>query len=256
MSKTMSKTMGKRVVALLCCFALLFCAAGTANVQAKSGKTVYVVTKVSFKTSEVKGAYTYSYNKRGLINKVSTYMAGEKYLNAIYKYDSKKKSRLKKISYVPLKDGDNPSTVSFVYTSKGQIKQIKNKNEGTYTIKVRKNGKATSIVNKAKNEKYSLSYNKKGHVKKAVLNLDGLKLRYSNSYDKKGNLVKDQYYKYKNTYKNGRLVKSSAVGAVGVEKYTYKKITVPAKYYKKVKKQQWAIKNELADPVGGLSLVQ
>ena len=92
-----------------------------------------------------------------------------------------------------------------------------------------KKGLLTSVDNKSESTMYAVNY------------------RYE--WDKAGNLkaLHSMYdYVYTNKYKAGKLVKrgwkSWAIGS-GTEKYTYKKVSVPAKYASLVKSQQAQLLN-------------
>ena len=93
---------------------------------------------------------------------------------------------------------------------------------------------------------------------------NGLRVREGDkhfTYDKRKNLLKyadnDGSFTFKNTYRNGRLVKRTNTRSVGdvtrsvTFKYSYKRVNVQKSLFKKVKAQQWAlVNNNLNDALG------
>lgn len=195
------------------------------------------------------GDASYTYNKNGFISKVKGSVADPSYA-VTYKYSgakilsAKSKSsfdkgnvkakykngRIYKVTYKWT--GLPPITDTYTY-KKGRVVKVTRKNAGNYLIKY--------------------SYDKKGRLSKVIQHFQITKYKsevYSDTfvYDSKGYIVKDkQKYgrtattvKYKNTYKNGILVKTQMTSFGGMEPLdiTYKTISVPKKYAAKVKAQQ------------------
>ena len=147
---------------------------------------------------------------------------------------SYKSGRISKVTYkwngLNLKITD-----TYKYNKKGRIVQAKRKNAGNYLVKYSydKKGRLSKVtesfrITKTKVEKYttSLKYDSKGYV---------VQEKHKDGAHKFTN-------KFKNTYANGALVKRELKGIPeSAEEITYKTISVPSKYVKKVKAQQAAL---------------
>ena len=245
----------KRLSALLCIavavtMLLSINALTPAKTQAASKKTVYVITKETDSTSTT----YYSYNKRGFIKKAVLYYNGERWNSSIYSYGKKKKGKL---ACIAQQDRGGRIT-SFYYKKNGLLKKYGD-GDGYHNVVKRKNCLATVIKCNTSHETNYISYNKKKQIVKEVSKSPYGTFTTTYSYDSKGNISKSDSIRYKNIYKNGRLIQNQIRQKDGsykvYKKYTYKKITVPAKYVKRVKKQQWGVRNPVG-PVYGFSMIQ
>ena len=222
-------------------------AATPASAHAEGKTSVWVVKSVKSTYDGGSSVSNYTYSNKGLV----------KSLKEVYKYDS-----------------DSQTFVdAYAYTSKnaykGQTVKMDGKTVAKYTFTNDSKGRVTKSSYKVDGKKYvtKYAYNKKGQVSKATFD-DGNYTKFSYSgglmtktvskgeygsytttykYDKKGYPTKVYYdggltASYKNTYKNGKLVKRSVKDESGKVyskiTYTYKKVSVPKSLAKMVKAQQ------------------
>lgn len=201
-------------------------------------KKISVVTKI--------GETSYSYNAKGLIAKTRTSWG----ITTKYKYSGTK--------IVSAKSSDG-STVKASYKG-GRISKVTYKWKGlnskiTDTYKYKKGRVVQATRKNAGNYLVKYSYDKKGRLSKVTENFRITKTKvekYTTSlkYDSKGYVVQEKHKdgaykftnKFQNTYANGVLVKRQLKGIPeSAEEITYKTISVPSKYVKKVKAQQAAL---------------
>ena len=233
------------------------------STQAAS-KTVYVIASVKTTTSYDLGLLgsasstttaSYAYNPQGLVASHTNKTGAVSAKTALTYTGDKIKSAKATVA------GATSSAV-YTYGASGRITKATTVSAaatngaaaataGTVTPTY-KSGKVTKLVSVDKatangqsadaTTTTTFSY-KSGRVSKSVTN--GSVTR-TFAYDKNGNLSKVGNVKYKNTYKSGRLAKTTytSSGATVVRTYKYKKAKVPASVAKLVEAQQWAIANE------------
>ena len=207
------------------------------NVFAASKKTMYVISSY---TKKYKSGYWTSgefFYKNGLLVKS---VAGDVRSEENYSYNKKGNITSFTVSN-PYKKNHYRLTLN----SKGKAKRDPiNNNSLLY------NKKGMLIGVNASDYSYKFTYNKKKQLVKTETIRDGVvSSKVSFTYDKKGNkkTITDYYSKkaqktlFKNTYKNGRLVK--VVRGTSTTTFEYKKVKVPKKYVAKVKAQQNWIRN-------------
>ena len=236
---------------------------GTANAASK--KSVYVVSSTYFdfhsQAFTKKSGSKVKYNKKGLITK---------YIGAYSEFRLKynKKYKVKQLKTSVFAPGIPSSVKKYTYKNGKMIKTVETSKESTVTTKYTYNGKKiikaieTIVPKESSSFKTENKYTyKKKHVSK-VRSTD----KYGTviavfSFDKKGNVIKitDTLDGKSNdmttnviTYNNHgkpKLIKSEynyeGLGKLYVttSKFTFKKIKVPAKYYNRIKEQQWKLIN-------------
>ena len=217
-------------------------------IQAKAKSvTMYVIASTKTKMSSgYSEAAKYTYKSTGLLAK-RTY--GKKTLDKFTYVGKRMKTHWK--------DGGEgtPSNYKYTYKSGKLVKSYDSVNRSTIKFALNKSRKVRKIRNRSQGGSTSYttsySYDSKGRLSSYKYGTwSNTTARYS--YDSKGNIAKatefwnDNPYDmhvttYKNTYKNGRLVKVVKTDANGTKTtvtITYKKVKVPASYKTVVKKQQ------------------
>ncbi len=192
----------------------------------------------------------YTYNKNGLIHQMQYF--GNSDESVTYKY----KGKTGLISDEVTRSGSEEANYHHEY-GKGGRRTVTTSNLYGSTVIQYQYGKK----NRLETEIWSVNsipiwmtgnytYNNKGLIssyseKYADGYADNAQLL---SYDKKGNLSGVQYgdakIVYKNSYKDGRLVKQ-VDGNGNVTTFKYKKISVDSKYDEKIEDQQWRAVNPL-----------
>ena len=220
-------------------------------VRAQAAKTsVWVISK--------QNDTTFSYNANGFVSKTNGGALG--FTNK-YQY---KGSRIVKFSSRPNSTIALRDTVdgTMAYKSgrlvKMATKSNKNYNRISYTYRYDGKGRISGVSGKYMDEpiKYRFSYDSKGRLTKRVQKLRSSTGAWSTStwkfaYNSKGNLVKTVYSgsatTYRYAYDKRGLVKKVTPSGGSTTTYSYKKISVPTKYAKQVRKQQTAFQGRNLD---------
>ena len=218
------------------------------NAYAEGKTSVWVVSQSTTKQSDGKFTTKYTYNKNGLVAKTNS---NSKYTDDSYtvatQYTYSSKNALKK--EVSKFNGKANYTVTYTADSKGRVtKAVYKYVEGgkvTEKYSYDSKGRLTKASYSGGSSKYT--YNAKGYVVSQKWKSPDDTIKFSYIYDAKGYLKTTKYNgeidgKFKNTYKNGRLVKrvfySGDGTSSGKQTITYKKISVPKSLAKMVKAQQ------------------
>lgn len=245
---------------ILTIFILIFVLAILPRYAEASTKTMYVLTSISNNDNNIDSYYppTYSYYSNGLLK--SEKSEGTK----TYSYNNK--HNVKSIN-----DHYAGSTYAHKYTyKKGRLSNSRRTMSWcTYycNYSYGKSGQLKTIISKpddnGSNTTTQYTYDKKGRVSSCNITTAGRSTEkyYNIKYDSKGNIksytYSPSYYtenvKHTNTYKNGRLIKSStkvktnngAWTKLGTTFYNYKKVQVPSSLVKKVKAQQRVLTNSV-----------
>ena len=219
-------------------------------------KSVYVRKSTSYKK--------YTYNKYGLITRVTKVNPGQVDVNYKFKYKGTKLVKMWQL---------NGTSVDAVYTikydSKNRVKSITVKSDGmpadyynnTQVFTYNKKGLATKKVthNATSGTKYTTkyAYNAKGQLTKITQPGSTETMKY----DAYGSMTKwitkysnreNRANTYKNTYKNGCLVKIEQTDESGYSRAyaaKYKKMSIPKKYAAAVEKQQLALRQTIPGSV-------
>ena len=246
----------KKLISILLTLSLLTAFIPSVNADAASGKTtVYVISKITTKKTYDKkrnGEKTFTYSKNGLVTNcksgsdkkgIKFFYKGKKLVKAKnstmtykFKYDNKGHASLDMKSLKGelcgvefdeknrvLYNLDFPG-MHFFYNNKGQITK-------KYMAVVTGEKSPKEAIDEASIIE-TLSYDSKGYATKKVCKYpnDSIITKFKNTY-KSGRLKKVKVIYYN---KDGKINKFNCVE----ETITYKKITVPKSYKKRIEKQQ------------------
>ena len=222
-----------------------------ASVQTQAAKTdVWVISK--------QNDTTFSYNANGFVSKTNGGMLGftNKYQYKgprIVKFSSRPNSTI-----VLLDTVDGTMAYKSGRLVKMATKSNKNYNRISYKYQYDDKGRISGVSGTYMDEpvKYRFSYDNKGRMTKRVQKLRSSTGAWSTSTDKfaynsKGNLAKmifsDSTVTYRYTYDKRGLVKKVTSSSGSTITYSYKKISVPTKYAKQVRKQQTGFQSRNLD---------